>query len=49
MKAVKALFEKPRSLIFAKTTPHSLQMPLQKLIADMSQDHEYLKRNPPRR
>jgi hypothetical protein len=34
-------------LIFAKTTPNSIQMRLQDLIVDMSQDHEYLKKNPP--
>jgi hypothetical protein len=36
-----------RDLIFAKTTPNSVQMRLQDLIVDMSQDHEYLQKNPP--
>ena len=47
MRAVKALFDSPRDLIFAKTTETSLTMPLQDLIVDMSGDHEYLKNNPP--
>ncbi len=47
MAAVKPLFEQPRDLIFAKTTEHSLEMKLKDLIVDISEDHEYLKRNPP--
>ena len=34
-------------LIFAKSTENSLQMKLADLITDMSEDHEYLKNNPP--
>ncbi|HUX14353.1 MAG TPA: DUF3783 domain-containing protein [Spirochaetia bacterium] len=49
MKAVKALFDKPSDLIFAMTTERSLQTPVKDLIIDMSQDHEYLKKNPPHR
>jgi len=45
--AVKKEFENPRDLIFAKTTDNSLQMKLADLIVDMSEDHEYLKKNPP--
>ncbi len=47
MAAVKPLFEKPRDLIFAKTTKHSVEMKLKDLIVDISEDHEYLKANPP--
>ncbi len=47
MRAVKALFDNPRDLIFAKTTDSSLEMKLSDLIIDMSEDHEYLKNNPP--
>jgi len=47
MRAVKALFDNPRDLIFAKTTESSLEMKLSDLIIDMSEDHEYLKKNPP--
>lgn len=36
-----------RDLIFAKTTKNSLQMKLADLIVDMSEDHEYLRNNPP--
>jgi len=34
-------------LVFARTTPRSLQTTLSDLIIDMSSDHEYLKKNPP--
>ena len=34
-------------LIFAKTTENSVNMTLTDLIVDMSEDHEYLKNNPP--
>lgn len=34
-------------LIFAKSTENSLQTKLADLITDMSEDHEYLKNNPP--
>ena len=47
MKAVKGLYTPPADLIFAKTTPSSLKMVLKDLIRDMSEDHEYLKQNPP--
>jgi hypothetical protein len=36
-----------KDLIFAMTTENSLQMKLADLIEDMSEDHEYLKNNPP--
>lgn len=48
MRAVKPLFDKPRDLIFAKTTAQSVEMKLKDLIVDMSEDHEYLKKNPPK-
>lgn len=47
MRAVRRLFEEPGDLIFAKTTPKSVNMVLKDLIVDMSEDHEYLKNNPP--
>ena len=47
MAAVKPLFDHPRDLIFAKTTRHSVEMKLKDLIVDISEDHEYLKKNPP--
>jgi len=49
MKAVKPLFDKPGDLIFAMTTERSLETRVKDLIVDMSQDHEYLKKNPPNR
>lgn len=45
--AVKKLFDNPKDLIFAKTTDTSVNMKLKDLIVDMSEDHEYLKQNPP--
>lgn len=47
MRSVKPQFENPRDLIFAKTTPTSLKMTVEDLIEDISEDHEYLKKNPP--
>ncbi len=47
MRSVKGMFENPKDLIFAKTTENSLEMKLKDLIIDMSEDHEYLKNNPP--
>jgi hypothetical protein len=47
MNAVKKLFDTPKDLIFAKTTEQSVEMKLKDLIVDMSEDHEYLKKNPP--
>jgi hypothetical protein len=47
MSAVKKQFDTPRDLIFAKTTPNSLQMKLTELIEDLSEDHAYLQANPP--
>jgi len=39
----------PGDLIFAKTTANSLNSVLKDTIVDMSQDHKYLKENPPKR
>ena len=36
-----------REIIFAKSTPTSLGMKLADLIADITEDHTYLKENPP--
>jgi hypothetical protein len=49
MRAVKAQFDNPGDLIFAMTTENSLNTKVKDLIVDMSQDHEYLKKNPPKR
>ena len=48
MRAVRGTFQPPADLVFAKTTPNSLNMVLKDLIIDMSEDHEYLKKNPPK-
>ncbi len=47
MRAVKKTLESPRDVIFAKSTENSLTMKLSDLIEDLSQDHAYLKENPP--
>ena len=47
MRAVKKELESPRDIIFAKTTDNSLTMKVGELIKDLSEDHEYLKNNPP--
>lgn len=48
MRLIKTQFSEQRPwLVFAKSTPTSLNTPLGELIADMSADHEYLKKNPP--
>lgn len=47
MRAVKKTVESPRDVIFAKTTENSLTMKLSDLIEDLSQDHAYLRDNPP--
>ncbi|MCA1753270.1 MAG: DUF3783 domain-containing protein [Spirochaeta sp.] len=47
MRAVRSAVANPRQLIFAKTTPTSIEMKLKDLLVDISQDHEYLRKNPP--
>ena len=47
MRAVKKQLDNPRDIIFAKSTENSLKMKLADLIEDLSEDHEYLKNNPP--
>lgn len=46
MRAVKGALAK-RDIIFAKTTAHSLKMRVSELIEDVSEDHRYIKSNPP--
>ncbi|MDA3950331.1 MAG: DUF3783 domain-containing protein [Spirochaeta sp.] len=47
MRAVKKTLDTSRDTIFAKTTENSLKMKVQALIEDLSEDHQYLKDNPP--
>lgn len=47
MRAAKKVLENPRDVIFAKTTENSLKMKVQALIEDLTEDHNYLKENPP--
>ena len=47
LRAVKKAVSNPRDVIFAMTTKTSVEMKLRDLIEDMSEDHEYLKKNPP--
>jgi Txe/YoeB family toxin of Txe-Axe toxin-antitoxin module len=47
MRAAKKQLDNPKDLIFAKTTDNSLKMKVADLIEDLSEDHNYLKENPP--
>lgn len=47
LKAVKKSVSDPKDVIFAMTTKTSVEMKLRDLIEDMTEDHEYLKKNPP--
>jgi len=47
MRAVKRELGKETEIIFAKTTENSLKMKVGALIEDLTEDHEYLKANPP--
>ena len=48
MRAVKGALG-GRDIIFAKSTPTSLKMRLGDVVDDVSEDHEYIKKNPPQR
>lgn len=43
----RGIYEEAPDIIFARTTQKSIKMRLQDLIVDMSEDHAYLKQNPP--
>lgn len=47
MRAARKQLENPRDVIFAKTTENSLKMTVADLIEDLSEDHAYLRDNPP--
>lgn len=47
MRAVRKTLENPRDIIFAKTTENSVNMKVGALIKDLTEDHNYLKENPP--
>lgn len=47
MRAVKRELGKETEIIFAKTTENSIRMKVGELIEDLTEDHEYLKNNPP--
>lgn len=47
MRAAKKQLENPRDVIFAKTTENSVKMTVSELIEDLSEDHAYLRDNPP--
>ncbi|MFW6249705.1 MAG: DUF3783 domain-containing protein [Alkalispirochaetaceae bacterium] len=49
LKVVKKSVSDPQDVIFAMTTKTSVEMKLRDLIEDMTEDHEYLKKNPPSR
>ncbi len=39
----------PAEVAFAMSTPTNQEWKVSRLIADVSEDHEYLKKNPPKR
>jgi hypothetical protein len=47
MRAARGVLDTSRDTIFAKTTDNSLKMKVGALIEDLTEDHEYLKENPP--
>ena len=47
LKAVKREIPDAEDVAFATTTVHSLQMRLQDVISDVTQEHAYMKKNPP--
>lgn len=47
LKAVKREMQGAEDIAFATTTAHSLQMRLQDVISDVTQEHAYMKENPP--
>jgi hypothetical protein len=47
LKAVKREMGSEADVAFATTTPHSLNMKLQEVISDVSEEHAYMKANPP--
>ena len=47
MRAVRKQFDPPQEIIFAKTTENSVKVRVGDLIDDLTEDHEYLKKNPP--
>lgn len=49
LKTLKQALSDPQDIMFAMTTKTSVEMKLRDLIEDMSEDHEYLKQNPPTR
>lgn len=48
LSAVKLAFEKPLDIAFCMSTPNNLNWKVKDLIKDVREDHEYLKRNPPK-
>jgi len=49
MRAVKRELGPDKDIAFAMTTKHSLQLKLQDVVDDITQEHAYLKANPPTR
>jgi len=47
LKVVKHVMGESEDVAFATTTPHSLSMKLGDVIADVTEEHAYMKNNPP--
>lgn len=48
MKGVRSVVEDPASVAFCASTDRNLKWKVKDLIKDVSEEHEYLKKNPPR-
>lgn len=47
LKAVKTEMGAKEDVAFATTTPNSLEMKLKEVVKDVSEEHAYMKKNPP--
>lgn len=47
IRAIKHEVGAPEDIAFAMTTPHSLTLKLAEVVKDVSEEHEYMKKNPP--
>ena len=48
LSAVKLAFDTPQDIAFCMSTPNNLNWKVKDLINDVREDHEYLKKNPPK-
>lgn len=48
LSAVKLAFDKPLDVAFCMSTQNNMNWKVKDLISDVREDHEYLKKNPPK-